>query len=424
MNHRAMLKASLVVSVAAVCYMMGRFAYVSPPVVALDIMADMGLTPDSLSLMFAITLVAYGLIQPLSGFWADRFGPRRCLLIATLVLGLGSLLFSQIQGVGLGLASRAMVGLAAGVTLMPCLKLAGHWFSPRYFGLVSSVVLAISAVGTALTGRPLALAAETFGWRAAFIGVGVAGLLWTILIFFIVHNRPQGPLAGQRPDDPPPPPPEAPVSFRQTAAVILKIPAFWVLGFLYVGTDMLYCAFSSLWVGPYLIEVYGQSEQAAGNMISLAALGYFIGPPLLTLWGDAWGYAKVILAVALLNVLMAFILVLCPAMPGPWALYLLCFMTPMGAQLTAMILALGRSLTPPNIGGAAMGFINLFPIIGGAIMQKIIGRLLTVEPGQADLISAAERYSYAFRPMLAYIILTVVLAWWMVRYEKRRAAST
>ena len=412
--------AIVVLFVGTISYLMAVFSYLSPPVVALEIMKTLHLNPDSLSLMFAATMVAYGLVQPLSGFWADRFGPRWCLVLATAMLGLGSLLFSLSQGVVMGAFTRALVGVAAGVTLLPCMKLASNWFSPKYFGLASSAIIALSAAGNSMTGRPLAMAAESFGWRATFAGVGVIGLVWTILVFTIVRDRPKGPKCGQGEDEPLPPAPIPTPGFMLTAKTILKIPAFWLIGFLYVGTDMIYFSFNALWVGPYLMEVYGQPEIVVGNMISLAAISYFVGPPLLTLWGTFWSYSKVILMVTILNVGLAIFFVTSPEIPGVWVLYLLCFLSPVGAQLTAMILVLGRELVPEHIGGSAMGFLNLFPIIGGAVMQKLVGRLLTVAPDQGEVITnVRELYGYAFTPVLMYLIFVVFLAFWLVRYQSK-----
>lgn len=423
MAHTSLALAALVLFVGSISYMLGVFSYSSPPVVALDVMNTLGLNPDQLSLMFAATMAAYSLMQPVSGFCADRFGPRRCLVFASVLLGLGSLLFSQTQGVLMGGLTRAMIGVAAGLTLMPCLKLAGYWFNHRYFGLVSSVVIAFSAIGNGMAGRPLAWAATSFGWRDSFAAVGVFGLIWSVFIFAVVRDRPKGIPAGTPEDDPILPPPQPPArSFFKTLAVIVKIPAFWLLGFTYAGTDMIYCTFNTLWVGPYMMEVHELSEAVAGNLITLAAVSYFIGPPLITLWGGAWGYSKVILTVALFNCLLGLFLLISPSVPGVWVLYIFCFLSPVGAMLTVMILSLGRDLVPENIGGSAMGFLNLFPIAGGAIMQKVVGRLLTVDEAQAALLGYSELYSAAFRPMMIYMLITVVMAYFLVRRYGKKAS--
>ena len=418
MKLSVLQKGIIVLVVGGASYLLAVFAYLSPPVVALDVMHDLDLTQDSMGLMFAVTILGYALMQPVAGFCADYFGPRRCLLVATFLLGLGLLLFSYTQGLGVGIATRATVGLAAGLTLLPCLKLAGNWFSPKYFGLISSIIIAFSAIGYSLSGRPLVMLTSEFGWRATFSIIGVLGIIWTVVVFSLVQDKPKGLAVGQdvyytNEGG------QSPPSIWEAWSTILKIPSFWLLGFLYIGTDLIYCTISALWLGPYLIEAYGQPEALVGNMITLAAVSYFIGPPLLALWGGVWSYSKVILVVAFVNVGLISFFVISPDIPGVWVLYVLCFLAPIGAQVTGLILALGRNLAPERIGGSAMGLLNFFPLLGGAIMQQVVGKLLTVGEVGSTNYDVRGAYGLAFTPILIYMVLAIFLAIWQVKLENK-----
>ncbi len=413
-------RATAVMLAATLVYILAVIQRGSPPVVALDIMADLGFTPDHLSLMFAATMVAYGLMQPVAGFWADRFGPRRCLVGAGLGLGLGSIIFSLAQGLVVGLSARMLVGLAAGLALMPCLKLAGHWFSPKRFGLVSSIIVAAAALANFAVGRPLAQSAAAFGWRWSFMGLGIAGLLLAVAVFLVIRDRP--PLAeAPEPEAPAWPPEEAAPTptFFQSLRLIAREPEFWLLALLYAGTDMLYATFTGLWAGPYLIEVHGQTEAAVGNMLSVAAAGFLVGPPLLVWWATMWrSYGRVLLCLALADVLIALVLVWAePGLSSP-ALYFLCFIAPVGAQGACLIFVLVRNLFPENLAASSMGLINVFPIIPGALMQKIVGHLLTQAEDLNPMAAPQELYSQAFQPLLIYMIISVPLALWQVRKER------
>ena len=191
---------ALVIGTAILIYILASLQRLSPPVIALDIMRDLGLTPDNMSLMFAMSMVAYAIMQPVSGFCADRVGPRRCLLVSALLLGLGSILFSQAQGLVMGLGTRTLIGVAAGITILSCMKLAMHWFSPERFGLVNSLIIASAALANFAVGRPLAMGVEAIGWRGSFFWLGAAGLILALITFLIVHDRPPRADAGE--DDP------------------------------------------------------------------------------------------------------------------------------------------------------------------------------------------------------------------------------
>lgn len=407
---------TLIMIVAAMVYVLAVIQRMSPPVVALEIMNDLGLNPDSMSLMFAATLVCYGVMQPVAGFWADRFGPRRCLLVAALVLGLTSFGFYAARGMALGLPSRALVGLAGGVVLIPCLKLAANWFTPRQFGFISSCMVASAAVANFIVGRPLAAAVEAHGWRWCFAALGAAGLVLAVLIFLMVHDRPAS--AGGAPPPGDSAPPRA--GFVANTLSIVRLPEFWLLGAMYACTDMMYGVLTGLWAGPYLMEVYGLSEAAVGNMLSVAAMGFLVGPPLWVLLAAAWrSYAKMLFCATLLNVAVAFVFVRSPEFMSLPALYLLCVIAPVGAQMANMVFILATKLVPDHMSASAMGLINIFAILPVAVMQKIIGGILARYEAAEPALSARELYAQAFTPMLICMIVSVPLAYWQVRREKR-----
>lgn len=406
-------------TVAAGVYVLAVIQRMSPPVVALEIMNDLGLNPSSMSLMFAATMIGYAIMQPVAGFWADRFGPRRCLLGASLFLGLGSLGFFASQGMLLGLPSRILVGLAGGVVLIPCLKLAANLFPPRQFGLISSCMVSSAAVANFIVGRPLAMAVDSFGWRGCFAALGFIGLGLGGLIFFLVHDR--SPQAVPSSDAPAP---AVSAGFIQTTRQIVALPQFWLLGLMYAGTDMLYGTFIGLWAGPYLIEVHNLSEETVGNMLSAAAMGFLIGPPLWVLLATAWkSYAKMLVTAAIINVAIAWLLVSTPGFLNQPSLYALCIIAPVGAQMANMVFILATRLVPPHLSATAMGLINIFAILPVALMQKLMGSILAAGEASGQALSARDLYGQAFTPILVCMIITIPLAFWQVRQEKKQPSA-
>lgn len=412
----------LVVGTAVIIYVLAVLQRLSPPVIALEIMGDLGLTLDDMSLMFAMTIIAYAVMQPISGFCADRFGPRRCLLTAALLLGVSSIVFSQSQGLVTGLGSRTIVGLAAGITIMACMKLAIHWFSPERFGLINSFIIASAALANFAVGRPLAVSVEILGWRSTFFWLGIIGLALALAVYFLIYDHPQrekfkdqSPGASQ---------PGEEISFAQGLALIIRNPRFWLLGFLYGLTDMPYAVLTGLWIGPYLMEVHGQSEAAVGNMLSISAFGFLIGPPLWMLLADYWrSLSKVVFLAIAANFLLGIFLVIGPGGVSTPLLYFLVVVTPVGGQIAGIMLILAKDLAPAKLSASAMGLMNTFPFIFGAAMQKVVGDILTRTELVRPALSAGERYSQAFQPYLALMALGLFLALWQVRLERKGRAA-
>jgi sugar phosphate permease len=119
-------KAVLALALAGCVYILAALGRISPPVVALDIRASLGIGPDDMGLMFSATFISYAIMQPLAGFGADRFGPKRCLLLCLGLLALASIWFSRTDTLFSAFLARALVGIAAGFAFVPAVRLAAN----------------------------------------------------------------------------------------------------------------------------------------------------------------------------------------------------------------------------------------------------------------------------------------------------------
>lgn len=160
---------------------------------------EFGWTTAAISLAAGLNLMIYGFGGPFAAALYDRFGLRRCVLVAVGVVALGSLAtlvmraewqFALLWGVVNGTATGAVsVTLAAVV--------ANRWFVARR-GLATGILTAASATGqllficgmttTGLIGTHLIPAATSHGMTE----VAAAGLLATIGVFDLVGTLASG----------------------------------------------------------------------------------------------------------------------------------------------------------------------------------------------------------------------------------------
>jgi len=87
----------LVAAAAGVQLLAGMLLMQSYGAYAVLLEDDFGWSKTVLAGAFALTRVESGILGPLQGWLADRFGPRVVLQVGTLLFGLGFLLFSQIN---------------------------------------------------------------------------------------------------------------------------------------------------------------------------------------------------------------------------------------------------------------------------------------------------------------------------------------
>ena len=142
---------------------------------------------------FSLSAVVQGLLSPAIGTLVDRFGPRRLILWGAVVLGVASVLGSQITSVWhLYLVTGVLtaVGVSA-VGWVPSAALVAQWFARRQATMMG---LAFSGMGVGvLTMGPLAQwLISHHGWRNAYLFLGIGTLVLLVpLVWLGVHNAPR-----------------------------------------------------------------------------------------------------------------------------------------------------------------------------------------------------------------------------------------
>ncbi|MCZ2861120.1 MFS transporter [Blastococcus sp. VKM Ac-2987] len=198
--------------VAAVTFLalVGAAAFRAVPGVLIDpLRAEFGWSVSTISAAVAVNMALYGLTAPFAAALMERFGIRRVVMGALLVVALGSGLtvfmttawqLVLLWGVLVGLGSGAMaLSLVATVT--------GRWFVARR-GLVSGVLTAGGAAGQLVFLPLVAWIDSAWGWRAASLGTTAAALAVLPLVAWLLRDRPRdlgvAPYGGTAADDPEP----------------------------------------------------------------------------------------------------------------------------------------------------------------------------------------------------------------------------
>lgn len=156
-----------------------------------DSMAEeFGTGKGATALMFSITTCWYFLLGLGSGKLADRFGPRPVLIVGALLLGTGLLLTSRVESIWLGYATYGLlVGSAVACGYVPMVATVGGWFLRRRTAALGIAVAGIG-VGT-LVMAPLAeRLIDAYGWRTAYVVLGIGGTAALLLASLGAHRPP------------------------------------------------------------------------------------------------------------------------------------------------------------------------------------------------------------------------------------------
>lgn len=203
---------------------------------------EFGWDTSEVSSAFGIRLALFGLLAPFSATLLNRFGVRRMVAIALLVIlaGLIGTLFTTTVW-QFFLFWGLLTGIGTGLTaLVLSATVATRWFVERR-GLVTGLLSASNATGQLIFLPLLAGVTQSEGWRTTIIIACVANAVAMVLVVLFMRNHPRDVgLTAYGETEPqaeaPAAAPDAsirslfstPVSVLREAA---KVPVFWILFF-------------------------------------------------------------------------------------------------------------------------------------------------------------------------------------------------
>lgn len=363
----------LIFLILALIYILVYFYRVSLAVVAGDVSRDLDLTPAQLGSLSSILFYVYAAAQIPLGPMIDRLGSRVVISGCGVLTAIGGILFSQAGSMGEAMVARVLIGLGTSAVLMATFTIFSHWFTKQQFGKVSGLMVAVGNLGNLAGTAPLAFAVSIIGWRSSFLVTGVLQALVTVLVFWIVRDRPPRLSADAVADTA-----VEPVGMLAAWRQILCNGDFWLLSAVAFAWYGNYLAVQGLWGGPYLMQVLKLSRAETGNMLMYTSLGFIGGSLVIDSIARKLlhSYKKTLLAGQLLLLLMMTSFLGIAELIPHAALAVLFFVLGLAVSSGVMIYPIIRSMFPVRIVGTALTSLNFFVLLGAASMQQVMGVII------------------------------------------------
>lgn len=125
--------------------------------------------------------ITYALAQVPAGMLADRFNVRRLYLMAVLWWSLAAIAASFSPTLGVLIAMRVMLALGESFNWPCALKVTSRILPPADRSLGNGIFNSGAAVGAVVTPLLVPVLATYFGWRVAFVVLGLFGFGWIAL---------------------------------------------------------------------------------------------------------------------------------------------------------------------------------------------------------------------------------------------------
>ena len=248
------------------------------------IKADMGLSDAQLGLLsgfaFAVIYVTAGI--PIA-YWADRGNRRNVISLAVAVWSGMTAVSGLAQNYGQLLLARIGVGLGEAGGSPPAHSMISDYYPPEQRATALSIYSTGIYIGILLGFLFGGVIAEAFGWRTAFMVVGLPGVLFALFLRFTlkepVRGRWDNPAAAHGPQP----------GLKQTMALLRDRPSFW-----YIALGSAFASYVAYGNGnflpSFLIRNHNMSIAEVGTVLALVsgvsgALGTFLGGYLSDRYG-------------------------------------------------------------------------------------------------------------------------------------------
>ena len=387
--------------IAAVYYFYQYMLRSAPAVMMPQLQDAFGLGALGVTSLVGLFYYGYSPFSLVAGVAMDSLGPRKVVPIGAAVVGVGALLFATggteaasigrfIQGAG---GVFALIGAAYIATQnFPASRAATLIGATQMFGMAGG------SAGQFVVGP---LMGRGIPWQSFWIGMGVIGLVISVLLFMLLPKRSKTAdgtraargdvLSGAA---------RALVAvFRNPQSILCGI----IAGLLFIPTTI----FDMTWGVRYLEEAHGFDYATAVLRSASVPFGWIIGCPLLGFVSDRIGRRKPVIAGGALVLLGCLVWILYgpPDLLPPYMLGVLAGIASGAAMLPYTVI---KEANAPEHGGTATGVVNFINFTFSALLGPVFGWLLVAVTGDAAQRELGH-YQTTFQPLLYGVILALVL---------------
>ncbi len=139
---------------------------------------ELGLSNTQLGFVFSAFAYPYLICQVIGGWFGDRFGARRTLIVCGLIWSVATIMTGFVGGLWSLVAARMLLGLGEGATFPTATRAMSTWLPGGKSGWAQGITHAAARLGNAVTPPAVVALVALVSWRGSFVVMGAISLVW------------------------------------------------------------------------------------------------------------------------------------------------------------------------------------------------------------------------------------------------------
>jgi MFS family permease len=404
----------LICTLGMLFYCYNYFLRVSPSVMQNDLMQSLHISASQFGNLAAFYYYAYTPMQIPVGMIYDRFGAKLVLFFACLIAVTGLSVFIGAENLQMASLGRFFLGFVTAFAYIGVLKLASLWLPSNRFATVAGLTTAFGMASAIFSDLYLTKFVQLLGYKNALYTALTVGIVLSVFILIFMRNKPAVELSQ-------PGAIHKPMSFQQlitALGVILSNPQMWLIGLIGCLFYLPASVFLDLWGIPFLQNVYQFTPETAAHVLIMAFVGWIIAGPSIGALSDKYKRRRIPLLICAVMAAILFSVVFYGPDLSITSLYVIFFFIGIFCGAHPLCFALGKENNSNAISGTAVAITNTLIMLGGAVFQPVVGKLMDWHSSGATtpdgvLIYTSADYTYALSVVPMGLILAIVLTFFL-----------
>ena len=387
----------------ALFYLYQYFLQTTPSMMPHQLMQYFQIDALGLGHLSAWYFYAYIVVQLYAGILIDAYGVRAVLGLSSLMCAIGAVIFSVSSLFFVAELGRVMMGAAGATAFVGTSRFIATQFSCQQVGFYIGATESLGYIGAIMAGTIGSVAAQVVGWKNTFYVTALIGLIVALVIFISLEKTAAPVVQLSKGSD-------------ETIVDLLSQRRVWFYAILASMLCAPIPALACLWGPYYIAHVFSFSGPTSASMNSFIFVGLIVGCPLVSALAKRYGQKAILQIGSGLSCLCLLMLIMAPSNCQMTWLCLIFFLLGLTNSVFVLTFYQVQRFTS-SLKGTVISFINMMSLLGGVLLQPLIGYMIQKKISWISLSAASE--DVYLRCVVVVVLLCLLLAFMMTCFIRK-----